>query len=157
MKEAEAANITAIANGSTLTPSCSETAIAIGNISTAAALLVITSVNTAVSTYTIASATQGVSGPHPNNKPATHCAAPVSVMALPKAKDAAITTSTGKSTLRLARLAVRQPLTIIAPAAIKAASRIDNNPDALNSTITAGAKAVLGLQRISAHQASIAR
>src|SRR5690554_1432823 len=125
MKEAEAANITAIAKGITLTPNCSETAIAMGNISTAAALLVMNSVNNAVSRYTSASASQGVSGPKLSKLPATHSAAPVTVMAFPSAKDAEITTNTGKSTLRRARLAVMQPVTTMAPAARNAASRID--------------------------------
>src|SRR5690606_23232698 len=119
MKEAEAANITAIAKGITLTPNCSETAMAIGNISTAAALLVINSVNNAVSRYTSARASQGVSGPKLSKLPATHSAAPVSVIALPNANEDAITTNTGKSTRRRARLAVKQPDAIIAPDARK--------------------------------------
>ncbi|MNN99162.1 hypothetical protein D3C81_2187370 [compost metagenome] len=50
MKLAEAANIMAITKGIADTCRCSATAVAMGNISTAAALLVITSVNSVVIT-----------------------------------------------------------------------------------------------------------
>ena len=137
MKLALAANMTATMNGSGLTPSCSATPVAMGNTSTAAALLVITSVNRAVIRYTSSRASQGLWMLSASMASTSQAAVPLCSRAVPRAKAAPITTSTGRLTLTFmrARLTVTQRVTSSRPAARKAASSTDTRPITLTPTM----------------------
>ena len=143
--------MTATINGMGLTPSCSATPSAMGNTSTAAALLVITSVKAAVSKYTI---TNAINGDKPLSGKASctiQAAAPLLSIALPKANDAPITTSTGKFTLTFMRerFTVTQRNASISPAATIAASSVDATPTTLARTIATRTPTAMGARRKS--------
>ena len=116
-KLAEAATIMVTAKGRKLTPRLSDVDRAMGNIITAAALLVARALNKAVAAKTRASANQGMSCA----KDTSHCAmadaAPEFCNAVAIPKDAAITTRTCQLTVRRAMRFVVQRVIIISPAA----------------------------------------
>src|SRR3546814_17839069 len=87
MKPAEAPIITAITNGIGSTPSCCAAARPIGNISTAAALLVSSSVESTVTTYRSTSVQNGTAPAHDPSTPATISTTPALSMTDQRAKD----------------------------------------------------------------------
>src|SRR5690606_32419998 len=100
MKPAEAPIIVAMTKGIGAAPTAAAAAIATGNIRTAAALLVTSSVNTTVATYTSTRVVNGSPAASAPSCDAASAATPLFSSAAPSANEQAITTIRRRSTLR---------------------------------------------------------
>src|SRR5215470_8033622 len=128
-KAKEEASATPMMNGRGSTPRSRADSMQKGNDRAAAALLLISSLRTMVPKYKAARVAVGPQWRVPSTRtPANSSATPDCSSALPTPNDAAMATSTGRSTDFRARAADRQPDRTIAPAATMAASMMSTRP-----------------------------